>query len=151
MNKILNVQVGYYVKQIACQYDDKNDTFRLGEDIIVNDWKIKGTIKHVRCSGYDAYYEYVISDKLGKEKIKAYYYTGRAIYHPNECGLKGSIDASPQGVLSYFINNSPIFKCKDWDEYESHMVLYKIQKIIENGHSKQEQLNEIRKILTINI
>lgn len=144
---LLNIQIGDSIRQVICQYDTQFDIYELEEDIVVNDWKIKGFVKHEKNSGYDSCFEFVISDRLDRERSKTYYYTGRAVYHPNECGLKGSSDLSPQGVISFYINNCPIFSCKDWDEYESHLILYKIQTIINNGHSKQEQLKEIKNIL----
>ena len=39
-----------------------------------------------------------------RERIKKYYYTGRSLYHPNECGIKVSPDKSVQCILSFFID-----------------------------------------------
>lgn len=143
---LLNIQIGNTVKQITCQYDDESYIYVLDDYIRVGKWTIKDIIKHCDRTDYNANLEFVIVDMRGRERIKKYYYTGRSLYHPNECGIKGSPDKSVQGILSFFIDNSPIFQCDDWEDYETYLTLYQIKGILNNGRNKQEQLRDIKKI-----
>lgn len=147
----LNIQIGNSVKQVECLHDSGNRIYKLEEDIVVDEWRIKGFIKYIAHNPFwkfDVYanYEYVIADKMGKERVEIYYYHNVGC-NKNKCGLGPSDDFSAQGVLSYFIKNSPIFKCADWEEYDLSIELNKIKKVLENGRSKQEQLREIRRII----
>lgn len=147
MKKYLNIDLNGTILTISCQYDAEAQTYILDEEIVVKQWTIKKVIKHCDSHDYNANYEYIIKDKYGLEKIKKYYYTGRSIYHPNECGLKGADDYSVEGVLSFFIHNSPIFNSKDWGEYDLCRTIYEIKKIIDSGTTKQHQLQSIKKII----
>ena len=145
---IINIQLEDSVVSISCEHEKGSHVYILDEELVINDnWSIKKVIKQCDIGDYHENYEYIIKDSIGREKVKKYYYTGRSWHYKNECDLMPADNFSIGGVLSFFIRNSPIFKCKNWGEYEAYRYMYEIKKHTLHEYRLREHLYQIKTLV----
>ena len=137
-------------KVMILAYKYEYPSFIFENDIEINGWSIG---KFVKIGGprfstykYDfkRYLEFVITDPNGVQKIKRWF------CHNGDDEMTAYWDPYNNdfsGTICYYLKNSPIFKCANWEDYDAWRVINKVKTIINSTHDNISKLKNISKIL----
>lgn len=125
-------------------YDCKDMDYHFIEDIQIGNWKIYQVIKngHKRSSPYkwdcDSNLIFKITDENGVSKNKVWF------YFRNDYGLPVvKNDEDNINRIKRFIENSILFKCETWDDYESTAFVLGVKNIIDEVGDNLSKRNRI--------
>ena len=139
-------------KVLTVGYDreDTSNSIVFEKDILVSDWTINRIIQvgGPRYSSYkydwNNYLEFVITDRNGTQRIKRYHYNGGS--HNDNVGVYVS-GVSQIESIAYFIKNSSIFICEDWEDFDAYVILANVKNIINSKEANIAKVKKLRDIL----
>ncbi len=135
-------------QSLTVGYKYADSIYEFEQNIVIDKWVINKIIKvgGPKRSHYkyncDNYFELAITDQNDLLRIEKYFYNCKDLEL-----LRAR--QKPIDDISDFIQSSPIFQCKDWADYDAYKILMTIEKIINKNISKQEQLEQIKRVLNI--
>lgn len=117
-------------------YTQEESAYIFEEDLVINGWIIQKIVVY-SVKGYtrDFYLEFVIKDKCGISRIHR-----RSTPWPNT--YANDIDS-----VKEFIQDSLIFKCEDWADFDIAKTFVKIKEILDSNSSRQGQLTKLKDLL----
>lgn len=129
-------------------YNQADSAYVFEQDIEFNGWIISKIIKRggpktsLYKYDYNNYFELAITDPYNLQRIEKYFYNCKDIEL-----LRAR--QNPIDDISDFIQSSLIFQCKDWADYDACKTITEIKEIVDKDISKQEQLKQIKQVLSI--
>ena len=142
---VINMQIDTKVLQLLYEYHDGVITF--ANDIVIGKWVILRVvnIRGPRTSGYkynfDNYFEFVIRDDQGIERIQTWYHNKGDQYLECYWAEDGAVNAIP-----YFFKNHPVFKSRNWRDFDASVILKRIRECFDTGTDNIQILESIKRI-----
>ncbi len=145
--ELINIQVSSNKVTTLC-YEYKDRQYLFDSDICVNGWTISRAIAikgpSSSCYKYDYrnYLEFIITDPNGDQKIKTWF------HNKGDNELKSYwAEYNLSEAIKFYIENSPIFNCKNWVDYEDSLIIKDISSIIEDETSNSSAIERIIDLL----
>lgn len=137
-------------KVMILAYKYEYPTFIFENDIEIKGWIIGKIIKigGPRFSTYKydfkRYLEFVITDPNGVQKVKKWF------CHNGDDEMSAYWDTynnDLSGTICYYLKNSPIFGCADWEDYDACRIIHKVKAYLDAPQSNYAKVKSIIKTL----
>lgn len=141
---LINVKIGTKVLQLLYEYHDGVVTF--ANDIVIGNWVILKVVNirgpRTSCYKYnfENYFEFVIRDDQGVERIQTWHHNKGDEYLDCYWAEDGAVHAIP-----YFITNHPVFKSRNWRDFDASVILKRIRECFDTGTDNIQILESIKR------
>lgn len=121
----------------SLKYISEDSAYIFENDITINEWIICKIVGY-SVEGYTRNYhlDFIIKDKHGIPRKHRQYTPWPRTY------------ANDINSVSEFIENSLIFQCDDWDDYDTSRIINDIEKILSEKRLAKEKIIEIERLVS---